>query len=261
MPTPQNHSVVKAFGILNLFKANPGGLTLTEIAHRANLSVPTAHRFLRTLLSVGALDLAPSSRYNIGKAIQQLATAADFGGDLQTILNGHVQQLTNILNETVHIAIRSGEMVRYVAKAESSRSLKIVTRVGTELEGYCTGVGKVLLAHLPEEKVQLYVKGGNFVKLTPNTIVSGSDLMVELEAIRRQGFALDDEEFEEGLRCLAVPIAIRGTVVAAISTSGPSARIKDADLQRIRSELDRRASLISTEIRNSRFAEKALSFL
>lgn len=248
MTTPLNASIIKAFRLLSAFKGTRGGLSVVEAAERSGLTVPTAHRFLRTLLSTGAVDLLPTNRYVIGAGLRILANPEDDGETVSGILQHHVQQLATDVRETAHVATLADDMVQYVAKAETPRSLKIATRIGTALEAYCTGVGKLLLAHQPDAYVRSYLETGDFVALTPHTLTTPRQIMAELARIRQQGHALDNEEFEIGLRCIAAPIVVRDRVIAALSCSGPSSRMTDAVIEALIAKTKRRAQLIGREL-------------
>lgn len=247
MSTPLNQSVLRAFQLLEAFRNEHNGLSLREAANLSNMTVPTAHRFMRTLLSLGALDQSDDGRYIIGSTMK--AFAKDYAGDgnATAILNRHVRQLAATLHETVHVAELIGSMAFYTAKAETQRSLKIVTQVGTSLEAYCTGVGKVLLAHQSTEMVSRYLANGDLVALTPHTITDRNEILRELEKVREQGYAIDDQEFEMGLRCLATPIQVNGRVIAALSCSAPSSRLPDEDVPHVLSALRRRTQMIASE--------------
>lgn len=248
MSTPLNNSVIKAFHLLSAFKQERDGLSLKEATDRAGMTMPTAHRFLRTLLSLGALDQTTEGRYVIGSALGEFTQLPE-EADLPTaIINRHVRQLAATLRETVHIAVLSGSMIRYIAKAETERSLKIVTQIGTTLEAYCTGVGKVLLAHQSQEYLQRYLASGDFVALTPRTITDRELFLEELEKVRECGFAVDDEEFESGLRCIATPLVVGGKVVAALSGSAPVGRLTDEAVPMFVAAIARRARMISSEL-------------
>lgn len=259
MATPVNLSVVKAFGIVMLLQSHHKGLSLGQIARELKMATPTAHRFLRTLLAVGAVDLTNSGAYRIGSLFSEIQSSAHLRPELQSLLDNHAKQLSAICRETVHVGVRTGDMVRYVSKAESPRSLQTVMKVGTELEAYCTALGKILLSHLPDKARYKFACSGNLVKLTPNTIASRDRLLVEFEAIRRRGFAFDDEEFEPGLRCVAVPIEIDGMVVASMSISGPAARLSPDALPRIADTLRQRSSLIVSDIERRPVFKRILS--
>lgn len=247
MSTPLNQSVLRAFQLLEAFRNEQNGLSLREAANLSNMTVPTAHRFLRTLLSLGALDQSDDGRYIIGSTMKAFARDYAGGGNATAILNRHVRQLAATLHETVHVAEMRGSMACYTAKAETQRSLKIVTQVGTSLEAYCTGVGKVLLAHQSTEMVSGYLDKGDLIALTPHTITNRGEILRELEKVREQGYAIDDQEFEMGLRCLAVPIQMNERVVAALSCSAPLGRLPDEDVPHALSALRRRARIIACE--------------
>lgn len=247
MGTPLNKSVVRAFQLLEVFKNEHNGLSLGEAANLSKMAVPTAHRFLRTLLSLGALDQIDDGRYVIGSTIEGFVRDGNIEGEASAILNRHVRQLAATLHETVHVAEMAGSMAFYTCKAETQRSLKIVTQVGTSLEAYCTGVGKVLLAHQSSETISRYLYKGDLIALTPHTITDRDDIFRELAKIREQGYAIDDQEFEMGLRCLAAPIQANGRVIAALSCSAPSSRLPDEDIPHVLAALRRRTRMIETE--------------
>lgn len=247
MTTPKNESIVKGFGLLTLIARHQSGLTLAEAAKAMEMTVPTAHRFLKTLVSVGALERNDKKQYFLGSALLGSPLQGHRSRDLRTMFHRHVETLSHKLRETVHVACFQDDMVQYIAKAEAPRSMRISTIVGTTLEAYCTGVGKVLLAFMPPQELERYIAGGNFYPLTPRTITTRRGLVAELQKIRAQGYAIDDEEFELGLRCIAAPIFAGDRVIAAISSSGPSTRFVPAAYETISSEIMRTASSISRE--------------
>lgn len=250
MSTPQNYSVVKAFKILMAFLGQDVSLTLSEVVKLTRLSTPTAHRFLRTLVSVGALEVKGDGRYQLGPTAMLLGASANSHIDLDYVLYHHAKQLSGMFRETVHVATLNGEFARYTCKVECSRSLLLASKVGTGFDLYCTGVGKVLLAHSPQDKVLKYISSGDLVKLTKNTITEPQKVMSELDAIKKRGYAVDDEEFEEGLRCLAVPVLL-GDKAYSLSVSGPSSRIDSSAIPTLVNELTRRAKLIQLEMSES----------
>jgi DNA-binding IclR family transcriptional regulator len=254
--TPLNKSVLRAFHLLEAFKNKRDGLTLREAADRSRMTVPTAHRFLRTLLSLGALDQRCEGRYVIGSTLTGFAQNNAKNEDAEAILDRHVRQLAATLHETVHVAELVGSMAYYTAKAETQRSLKIVTQVGTSLEAYCTGVGKVLLAHESAEMVSRYLDKGELIALTSHTITDRDGILRELEKVRELGYAIDDQEFEVGLRCLAAPIYLNGRVVAALSCSAPLSRLPDENIPHFLNALKRRSDMIASE-----FGRKGLTQL
>lgn len=248
MATPKNESIVKGFGLLTVIARHQSGLTLAETAKAMEMTVPTAHRFLKTLVSVGALERNEKKRYFLGSALLGSPVHAHRPRDLRPLFHRHAETLSHTLRETVHVACFTDDMVQYIAKAEAPRSLRISTVVGTTLEAYCTGVGKVLLAFMPPHQLDRYVAGGNFHPLTPNTITTQEGLHAELQKVRADGYGIDDEEFELGLRCIAAPIFADNKVIAAISSSGPSARFAPAAYGTISFEIMRTAAAIGREV-------------
>lgn len=261
MATPKNESVVKAFALLTLVARHPSGLTLAEAAQEMGMSVPTAHRILKTLLSVGALERNDKKKYFLSSTLLGSPLQGHRSRDLRTLFRRHAEALSHKLCETVHIACFSDDMVQYIAKAEAPRSLRISTIVGTRLEAYCTGVGKALLAFMPQQELERYFASGHFHALTPRTITTPEALLAELKKVRTQGFALDDEEFELGLRCIAAPIFAGDRVIAAISSSGPSSRITPPVYDNMSSEIIRTASTISREVSTYPLDDSQLSLL
>jgi IclR family acetate operon transcriptional repressor len=246
MATPINYSVVKAFSILDLFKSAPAGLSLSEVSRELGLNVPTAHRILQTLRSVGALKVEDGGKFVLGQTIFELGGAVmESASDL---LQRYAQDTSSELRETIHVGALTGDMVRFLAKADTPTQRLALTRIGAESEAYCTGLGKMLLAHLPASRMRTYCQANDFVRLTENTLVKPSDILSELEAVRQIGYAVDREEFQEGLKCVAVPIFVRGTVRAALSASIPTKRVGPATAGRVADALHHKARMITREL-------------
>jgi len=261
MATPKNESIVKAFGLLTLIARQQHGMTLAEAAKAMDMTVPTTHRFLNTLVSVGALERNDKKRYFLGSALLQSPMHGHQSSEVRAMFHRHAETLSHELRETVHVAIFVDDMVKYIAKAEAPRSLRISTIVGTTLEAYCTGVGKVLLAFMPEPELQRYISAGNFHPLTPRTITTTTGLVEELEKVRACGYAIDDEEFELGLRCIAAPIFAGDTVVAAISSSGPSTRFEPSVYESVSANILRTAAAIGRELSSYSLDERQIKFI
>ena len=138
-----------------------------------------------------------------------------------------LQQLTDQVGETTHLAILNDGEVLYVDKVEAVRSLRMPSQVGRRLPAHCTGVGKALLAWLPDELLQSVIGRKGLARFTPNTITDLARLRVELAQIRERGYSLDNEEIEEGLVCVGAPVRDHtGGVVAAVSIAGPASRVR-----------------------------------
>jgi DNA-binding IclR family transcriptional regulator len=156
-----------------------------------------------------------------------------------------LEELTKATGETSHLAVLDDGMALYVDKVESQRMLSRPSHVGRRLPAYCTGVGKAMLAFAPDEQVEAVIARG-LERMTPNTITDPARLRNALADVRRVGYAIDDEEIEEGLVCVAAPIRDRaGSVVAGASIGGPASRIHHAGEDRIAERVTATARAIS----------------
>ena len=255
LATSRIQSVDRAFLLLAQLAESRAGTSLPLIAERSGLCVATAHRLLATLESIGAVIRTGPGGYRIGMSIHDLTR----GSCPEDLLTAAAQPVLRRLGErsglTVHVGVLSPDlMVTYVAKHQQPRTLSIQTRIGTQLEAYCSGLGKVLLAALPIEQQHSYLADAPFVSLTANTVVDPARLEAELHEVAARGYAIDDCELYDGLRCVAVPIyGADGCVLAALSCSGPSQSI-------IREQIPQMAALLekaAEEIRRKLFPAAA----
>ena len=246
MATPKNNSVIKAFQILNAFSSEGGPMSTAEIAETTGMSAATAHRFLLTLLDVGAVAKIDKNQFQLGIAIAEMARGVNQEDLLANFVKPHVADLVVEFREAVSVATFRNAKVMYIATAEANRSLRIGHNVDTEVPVYCSAVGKVLLAGLtPIEREEL-LNETDLVPLTASTITDLPTLRQELTKVANQGHAIDDQELEEGLRCLAVPIhGGDGEVIAALSVSGPASRMTDEKLEEYRAVMVERAKMTS----------------
>lgn len=182
---------------------------------------------LNTLSQRGYLEKNPETgRYRLGLRVFEVGSTVLDRMDLPALAGPILQRLVERHEETVHLVVRDGGYVVYIAKRESPRSMRIVSQVGRRLPCHCTGVGKALLAYLPEEELEALVRENGLARYTRNTITDMAALRAELAKIRAQSYAMDNEEIEEGLRCVAAPVRNHtGKVVAAMSVAGPSSRM------------------------------------
>ncbi len=226
MATPTNGSVQLGFSILRQFATPPGqDCTLTEVARAMDLPVPTVHRFLKTLVAVGALAPLPGGRYTLG------AQLADLGGLVryETLLGRSAQAviaaLAQQLGATVHLSVLEAGMAKFIAKETGDPAFRVSTRVGARFEPYCTASGKVLLAALSVIELDDYLHTGALVPLTSRTVTDPDVLIAMVADVRRRGLASDREEFQDGVACLAVPVRNSvGRPVAALSASFAAGR-------------------------------------
>ena len=249
MATPKNQSVVKAFSMLKSFHTPDEWLTSSEVSRRANLPEASGYRLIQTLEEIGAVVRGPRGRYRPGMLLVSLSHNVAIGELLREASHGITSALSDRLKLTIHLGLLEDGMVSYVAKVGASNGFPIHTRVGAQLEAYCSGLGKVLLAALPDDQLEGFILDGELVALTPWTITDRALLRAELEKVRARDFALDDRENQADMRCLAVPIRDgEGRVVAAMSASGPADRMTGARQEEIRAALVEAAIAIGRKV-------------
>jgi DNA-binding IclR family transcriptional regulator len=221
-------TVAKAFGIVEALAAETDrGLTLGDLSVRVAMPKSTVHRYLATLLELGLALRSDTDRFRLGTKVIELAGAYLANNDLRKESESIMDELSSQTNETVHLAVRSGSEVVYVAKVESKHALRMYSYIGARLPMYSTALGKSMLAFGPEEWLRETITRG-LERRTPHTIVSPSALKTELADIRERGFSLDNEENEVDVRCVGAPVFdFSRTVVAAISVSGPVDRMNE----------------------------------
>jgi len=229
--TPTNHSVVKAFALLKSFTEADEWLTSAELSRRANLPGASGYRLVQTLEKVGAVVRSPRGRYRPSMLLISISRGEGAGDRLRAASEDILRDLADRHAITVHMGVLDEGMVTYVAKHGGSAEFAVHTEVGAQQEAYCSGLGKVLLAALPDEALDDFLRDGDLVALTPHTITDPTAFRDEMRRVRTQGYAIDDCEISPEMRCVAVPIRDgAGRVVAAVSVCGEAGRIDD-DMQ------------------------------
>lgn len=228
-------SVAKALMILNLFAEHQREMSLGEIAEELQMAKSTLHGLLATLRDFGYLEQSSENgKYRLGMQLFALGNIVANSWDVKKVAAPFIQSLVDELGETVHLVVFDEGEVLYIDKRESTRSLRIVSQVGTRLPAHCTGVGKVFLADLPLDEVKNIISIKGLPRYTKNTITEFQRLEEELNEVRLQGYAIDDEEIMDGLRCVAVPIRdYTKKVCAAISISGPVSKFQGEELESV----------------------------
>lgn len=215
-------SVKKALSILIAFKElETEELGLSELSSYLNIPKSTLSFLMNTLEEDGFIRKTEPGKYCLGLKLFELGNLVGQQLDLRKRSLPHLRSIVDILGETVHLAILNQDQAFYIEKVEGKYTTSIPSQVGRHNPLHCTGVGKVLLAHLEQSEINRIIKQKGLNRLTKNTICDAKSLFAELKKIRSQGYALDNEEFEKGLLCFAAPIRNhKGLVVAAISISG-----------------------------------------
>ena len=220
----------RAFAVLDLLGESETPLGLAQVAASLQLHKSTAHRFLMVLERHRMVERTTTGKFRLGLRL------FDFGN--RAIEQYDLRRLVGETEETAHLAVLEASRVIYIDKIEPARSVRMITRIGASNPVHCTSVGKAILAFLPEERAAEVVKRLRFERFTNRTIQTAEALKTEMEKTRRRGYAVDDEEFEEGLRCIAVPLLdAQRQPVAAVSISGPSFRVTAQKLPSIANHL------------------------
>jgi len=219
--------IAKALRLLDTIGAAARPLTLAEASVQSGLPKSTAFKYIRTLLRAGYLSHDPiDDRYGIGPQIERLAESADRTAALRRSARPFMEELRERFNETVNLGILDGNDVVYLEMIHSTHRLRLHAVPGGHYAAYATGLGKALLAFLPEGQWTSHVPA-TLTAVTPTTITDRDALGAELAAIRRRGHALDRGESDEYVSCVAAPVLdANGRAIAAISVSGLNQRVE-----------------------------------
>jgi IclR family acetate operon transcriptional repressor len=223
-------SVHRALDVLDCFTASGTHMPVGKVAEAAGLPAPTTHRILRTLLERGYLRQLPDRTYALGLRLVPLGVAAQrmVGASAEDIL----RELVEELGETANLAILAGHQAEYIAQAPSRHAMRMFTEIGRRVDLHSTGVGKALLAQLDDSSVRAVVRSRGLRQMTEHTIVTEIALLAELDRIRSQGYAVDEEEQEVGVRCIAVAVGGPTAGGMAVSVSGPTPRMTGKLIER-----------------------------
>lgn len=229
-------SVDKALNIISIISQNKEGCGVTELADLLELNKSSVHKLLSTLVSHGYIEQDDrSKKYRLGYIYLELSSILLESIDLRSQARVYLEELAELTNEVVHLVVyNQGEAV-YIEKIEGNKTLRTHSRVGRRAPMHCTSVGKVILAFLPKEEILLFLEKNELTKHTENTITDKTKFIDELEKIRNQGYGTEIEENETGITCIAAPIFDnKGDITAAVSISGPTIRLTNEQLVKLR---------------------------
>src|SRR6478609_1982105 len=218
-----SQSLERGLAILSSFTSVQPLLGVSELAREVGLNRSTTHRYIATLAALGYLQQdAPTKKYRLGPRVVDLGFSAINSMELREISMPHLQRLSDETGHTVNMAILDGADIVYIERCRSSRQgqreIDLNLHVGSRLPAYCTSMGKVLLAFVPEESLGSLLGEMELLRRGPNTIADTRALVDELAGVRSSGIAVNNEELAYGLRSIAVPVRSRsGDVVAAIN--------------------------------------------
>jgi DNA-binding IclR family transcriptional regulator len=216
----------RGLSLLRLFSESPQGLTAKHVARLSRLPVSTVHRFLANLVTAGFLSCDLEGHYHLGIACFAIGQAAAGQLDIRRLSLPYLRELNQQTRETIHLTVRHGLSAVYVEKLDSPEPLRIHSRIGASVPLYCSAVGKVMLAYMPQEERDRVLPELQVRRLTPNTVGNLQELETELYRVRKNGFACDMEEHEMHIRCVAAPIWDHmGSVQSSLSITAPVVRM------------------------------------
>ena len=219
-------SVQRCLRLLSLFAQAENGLSASEVAKQSGLPVSTVHRFLVNLENAGFLAYGNGGKYHLGISSFAIGHAALAQLDIRRLSLPYLEALNRKTRETIHLTVRNGLTAVYVEKLDSPEKLRIFSHIGGSVPLYCTAVGKVMLAYLPQEQLEGMLQQMELRRLTASTISDPAELRRHLQRVRKNGYAFDLEEHEAHIRCVAAPIwDPSGAVNASLSLTAPVVRM------------------------------------
>ena len=220
-------ALARGLDILSLFSAERPSLSLSQIVELLQLNKSTVYRVLSTLESMGYLEQDQVTRqYRPGVKVLQLGFTAINTLELRQIARPYLEKLSQEVGETVSLAALDGFRTIYVDRIRNQSIVGVVLGVGSSLPAHCTALGKVLLAGLPADELNNLLSTHELNAYTPKTLTTKKSLSTELQKIRAQGYAIDDEELASGLRAASAPVRdLSKRTVAAVNVTGATLRI------------------------------------
>ncbi|PWA06055.1 IclR family transcriptional regulator [Pueribacillus theae] len=232
---PIIQSVDRALRILDLFDEHTTELKITEISSLMRLNKSTVHSLLKTLQKHHYIDQdEDGGKYKLGMKLLERGNLVTSHLDIRTVARKYLLELSMKTGYTLHLVIQDGNEGVYIDKVEGTSATILYSRVGRRVSLHCSSVGKVLLAFKKKEELKQILKGYIYKKQTPNTITNEKDFLKELDQVKKEGYAIDREENEPAVSCIAVPIRNHlEEVIAAVSISMPSPRLNDEEIDKI----------------------------
>lgn len=225
-PRRSVQSVDRALDLLEALAAAEGEVSITSLAGRTSLHVSTVHRLLSTLLRRGYVRQNPETRsYFAGAKLATLAEGRSRFNELRLRARRVLAGLTDQTRETSNLVVLDDLTAVYIETVPSPQVVRLFTAIGNRVPLHATGAGKALLACLPGDRRDALIDRLELRAHTPRTLVDRVTLRRALEEVRERGYAIDDEEYDEGVRCVAVAAGQLGSSLAAISISAPASRL------------------------------------
>ena len=224
-------SLERGLAVIRAFDAQHRELTLSEVARICDLTRAAARRFLLTLTDLGYVR-TDGRLFSLTPRVLELGWAYLSALSLPEVAGPHLERLAAEVHESSSVSVLDGDDIVYVARVPTRRIMTVAITVGTRFPAYATAMGRVLLAHRPAGDVEAYLARVRLERLTGRTVTTVAALRAELDRTREQGYALVDQELEEGLRSMAAPVRDRsGAVTAAVNVSVPAGRTSVAAMR------------------------------
>ncbi|MEV6415860.1 IclR family transcriptional regulator [Kribbella sp. NPDC051718] len=239
-------SIERAFALLEMMADAGGMVPLSQLATTSGLPLPTIHRLVRTLVDLGYVRQEPSRQYVLGPRLIRLGEASSHM--LSIWARPHLAQLVDQVGESANMAMLDGDQIVYLAQVQSRHSMRMFTEVGRRVLPHCTAVGKAILSKLPEPEVRDLLHRTGMPQHTSTTITDPDEFIAQLHKAESDGYALDEGEQEQGVRCIAVPVPDAPSRLA-LSLSGPAGRMTEDLLHQAVPLLTQAAKSLSDDLR------------
>lgn len=230
---PIIQSVERALRILDLFDEHAAELKMTDISHMLGLHKSTLHSLLKTLQAQGYIDQNhENGKYRLGMKLAERGHLVLNSMDIRQKARGYLRELSIKTGQTTHLGVLDGKEGVYIDKVDGKMAVISYSRIGRRLPVHSTAIGKVLLSFLAEAELNELLKGYEYTVQTPWTIVREAPFLTELAGVRSRGYAIDNQENEQGVKCVSVPVwNVEHRVVAAMSISTIISRINDDEFE------------------------------
>ena len=227
-------SIGRGFAIMEEIARNRDGIGLAELSKRVGLHNSTTFHLVKTMVSLGYVrQMKDSKRYRIGRPLFALAASALDEIEMMSLATPVLEDLSRETGESAHFSVRIGDAVVVLARTSGRGAFHLTDRVGAVRPAHCTALGKIMLAALAPDQFERYLERAELKALTVKSITTADILRREIAEVRRSGIAFDDGEFDQELRCVALPVRdFCGEVTGAIGISGPVWRLSIEALQK-----------------------------
>jgi IclR family pca regulon transcriptional regulator len=225
-------SLARGLIVIQAFTQQSPQMTISQLSIKTGLSRAAVRRCLYTLTKLGFAGAEDGSRYSLRPRMLTLSHTYTTSNTLSSAAQPILERMSAALHESFSVATLDGEDIVYIARTQVNRVMAVDLHIGSRLPAYCTSMGRILLSYLPAEQLEQYLAKVNLIPHTNRTITSVEKLRLALRNIRRNGYAICDQEYEVGLRSIAVPVySTSGRVVATLNLSGNAPRLSVLEMQ------------------------------